>query len=86
MDCFVYRSNKKQGMYLYLTKKDNFDCVPESLLRLIGDLSFSFEFDLTKEKKLVKVESTEVIRVINENGFFLQMPPPKSELLGMKAN
>lgn len=86
MDCFVYRSNKKQGMFLYLMKKDDFDCVPESLIKLLGDITFSFEFDLSRDRKLVKAEASEVIRIINENGFFLQMPPAKSELLGMKVN
>ncbi len=86
MDCFVYRSNKKQGMFLYLMKKDDFECVPESLLKLLGDITFSFEFDLNSNRKLVKAEASEVIRIINENGFFLQMPPAKSELFGMKAN
>ena len=86
MNCYVYRSNKKQGMYLYLGDKDDFSSVPESLLKLLGDISFSFEFDLDKDRKLVKVEAKEVIRVIKENGFFLQMPPAKSDLLGMKAN
>jgi len=56
------------------------------LLKLLGDITFSFEFDLSKDRKLVKAEATEVIRIINENGFFLQMPPAKSDLLGMKAN
>ena len=73
-------------MFLYLDNKDNFDCVPESLLKLLGDISFSFEFDLSTERKLVKAETSEVIRIINENGYFLQMPPPKSDLLGLKAN
>lgn len=86
MNCFVYRSNKKQGMFLYLIKKDDFERVPESLLTLLGDISFSFEFDLSKDRKLVKAEASEVIRIINENGFFLQMPPAKSELLGMQVN
>ena len=86
MDCYVYRSNKKQGMFLYLMKKDDFKCVPESLIKLLGDISFSFEFDLDSDRKLVKAEASEVIRIINENGFFLQMPPAKSELLDMKIN
>ncbi len=67
-------------------KKDDFECVPESLLKLLGDITFSFEFDLNSNRKLVKAEASEVIRIINENGFFLQMPPAKSELFGMKAN
>jgi len=49
-------------------------------------MDFSFEFDLSKDRKLVRAESEEVLRIMKENGYFLQMPPPKSELLGQKAN
>jgi len=86
MNCFVYRSNKKSGMFLYLSHKDNFSCVPDSLLTLLGEVTYSFEFDLSEERKLVKAESKEVMRVMNENGFFLQMPPAKTEFLGMQGN
>ncbi len=79
MNCYVYRSNKKQGMYLYLAEKDDFSSVPESLIKLLGDVIFSFEFDLSKERKLVRAESEEVLRIMKENGYFLQMPPPKNE-------
>lgn len=84
MNCYVYRSNKKPGMYLYLVKKDNFDDVPESLMKLLGDVIYSFEFDLSKDRKLVKAEAAEVLRIMNENGYFLQMPPSKSEQLGQR--
>ncbi len=50
MNCYVYRSNKKQGMYLYLIEKDDFSKVPESLMKLLGELVFSFEFDLSKNR------------------------------------
>lgn len=73
-------------MYLYLTEKDDFSKVPESLMQLLGDLDYSFEFDLSKDRKLVKAEALEVLRIMAENGYFLQMPPPKGELLGQKAN
>lgn len=86
MNCFVYRSNLQVGMYLYLIEKDNFENVPESLKKMLGDMYFSFEFDLSKDRKLVRAESEEVLRIMKENGYFLQMPPPKSELLGQKAN
>jgi len=86
MNCYIYRSNRQKGMYLYLDEKDNFSKVPESLLALLGDVEFTFEFDLTKGRKLVRVEANEVIRIMTENGYFLQMPPPKGELLNQKAN
>ena len=81
MDCFVYRSQKKSGMYLYLSKKDDFTDVPEALMKLLGELTFSFEFDLSEDRKLVREESQEVIRIMQESGYFLQMPPPKSEAM-----
>ena len=86
MNCYVYRSNKKPGMYLYIVEKDDFSDVPESLIKLLGDVVYSFEFDLSKDRKLVKAEAQEVLRIINENGYFLQMPPPKSEILVKKVN
>ncbi len=86
MNCFVYRSNNKPGLYLYLKEKDNFDAVPESLIKLIGDTQFSFEFDLGKNRKLVRAEAKEVVRIMKENGYFLQMPPPKSEILEKDYN
>ena len=58
MNCFVYRSNKQQGMYLYLSQKDDFSCVPDSLLKLLGETCFSFEFDLSQDRKLVRADST----------------------------
>lgn len=79
MNCFVYRSNKKTGLYLYLKEKDNFDDVPESLIKILGDMDFSFEFDLAKKRKLVRAEASEVLRLMEENGYFLQMPPAKNE-------
>lgn len=85
MNCFVYRSGKKSGMYLYLKEKDAFDDVPESLMKLLGELTFSFEFDLSEDRKLVREEAKEVIRIIEESGYFLQMPPPKSQTLELNA-
>ncbi len=81
MNCYIYRSNKQKGMYLYLDEKDNFSKVPKSLLSLLGDMDFTFEFDLSKKRKLVRAEADEVLRIMTENGYFLQMPPPKSDPL-----
>jgi len=86
MNCYVYRSNVKKGLYLYLLEKDDFSKVPDSLLDLLGETTFSFEFDLAHDRKLVRAEAQEVIRNMTENGYFLQMPPANNELLGQKAN
>jgi len=73
-------------MYLYLSEKDRFDDVPQSLMKLLGELTYSFEFNLSEDRKLVREESKEVIRIMKESGYFLQMPPPKSEALEQRLN
>ncbi|MCK5897051.1 MAG: YcgL domain-containing protein [Cocleimonas sp.] len=75
MTCFVYRSKKNSEMYLYLPEKEQFSNVPDSLLKLVGEVEFSFEFILNTERKLLRYEAVEVMRNILDNGFFLQMPP-----------
>ena len=75
MPCFVYRSKKNAEMYLYLCEKEQFDRIPDSLMKLVGDVEFSFEFQLNTERKLLRYESSEVMRNLLDNGFFLQMPP-----------
>ena len=50
-------------------------------MKLLGELTFSFEFDLSEDRKLVREESKEVIRIMQESGYFLQMPPPKNEAM-----
>ena len=75
MPCFVYRSKKNPEMYLYLPEKEQFDRVPDSLIKLVGEVKFSFEFQLNTERKLLRYEASEVMRNLLDNGFFLQMPP-----------
>ena len=75
MQCFVYRSKKKPNTYLFLPEQGNFSTIPDSLLKLFGEAEFSFDFDLQPERKLVLADTTEVIRNIAENGYFLQLPP-----------
>jgi uncharacterized protein YcgL (UPF0745 family) len=75
----VYRSNLKDQMYLYLTKKDDFSKVPEPLLKLFGKPEFSLQLNLAKRAKLARVELSEVKNALDEQGYFLQMPPVTHE-------
>jgi hypothetical protein len=76
MQCYVYRSRRKPGSFLFLPAKDEFNRVPETLLKIFGTPEFSFDFELNSERSLViKADPQEMIRVIKENGFYLQLPP-----------
>ncbi|MCF7982561.1 MAG: YcgL domain-containing protein [Pseudomonadales bacterium] len=79
--CSIYRSPKKEGMYLYVDKKAGITKVPESLLKAFGEPHLVMSLALTPKQKLARVDREEVIRTVNEKGFFLQMPPGKEDYL-----
>ncbi|WGE34657.1 YcgL domain-containing protein [Actinobacillus genomosp. 1] len=79
--CAIYRSPKKEGMFLYVAKRDQFDSVPEALRQMFGKPQFVMLFNLTGEKQLKRSKNEEVLQVIQTQGFFLQMPPPPENLL-----
>lgn len=77
MQCFIYKSYKKDELYVYLLNKDDFSQLPAALLDSIGTPVFVMELDLTPERKLARADSAQVIRHLQEKGFFVQMPPTK---------
>lgn len=74
---YIYRSQNKQWTYLFLPKKDDFSALDDTLVALLGVLDFSFEFNLDKQKKLMRTDSETVMKQIKEKGFYLQLPPGK---------
>lgn len=81
MLCYVYRSSRKADTYIYLPKKDEFDDIPEALMRVFGEPEFALEFELTPDRTLAQEDPGEVLENINERGFHLQMPPENDEPL-----
>ena len=75
MQCFIYKSLKKDALYLYLDKRDDFSAVPESLLQTLGQLAFVMELKLNPKRKLAKEDAGKVISIIQSKGFFIQLPP-----------
>lgn len=75
MHCFIYKSLKKNELYLYLDKKDDFSAVPEALFKSFGRLEFVMELQLSAERKLARENSENVIASLQSKGFFVQLPP-----------
>ena len=69
--CAIYRSTRKEGMFLYITKQGQFDAVPEALMQQFGKPQFVMLFNLVGEKPLKRAKNKDV----------LQMPPPPENLL-----
>ena len=79
--CAIYKSTHKEGMFLYMAKRDQFDAVPEALQQIFGKPQFVMLFNLNGQKPLKRVKNEEVLQAIQTQGFFLQMPPPPENLL-----
>lgn len=77
MQCFVYKSRKKDFLYLYIDKKDDFSKVPEELFKRLGRMDFVMELELSPERKLAREDAGSIIERIKEQGFFVQLPPQK---------
>lgn len=75
MQCYIYKSLKKQHIYLYITTKDDFSSVPEILLKNLGKLEWVLDLALTPERKLAKEDAANVMAVLSEKGYFVQLPP-----------
>ncbi|WP_033416011.1 YcgL domain-containing protein [Hahella ganghwensis] len=77
----VYRSSRKDEMYVYVDKKQGVEELPEALLTHFGKPQHVFDLLLMPEKKLARANVEEVLEKIEEQGFYLQMPPPAEEYM-----
>jgi uncharacterized protein YcgL (UPF0745 family) len=79
--CQVFRSPRKQEMYLYVDKARGLVDVPEVLMTQFGEPQAIMTLLLDPQRKLARADTAEVLADIAEKGFYLQMPPTAAELL-----
>ncbi|MEZ5525087.1 MAG: YcgL domain-containing protein [Pseudomonadales bacterium] len=84
--CTIYRSPKKEGMYLYVDKKEDLERVPESLLNVFGPPQFAMTLLLSPDRKLARADREEVVLAIAEQGYYLQMPPKPEQMYNNEHN
>lgn len=77
IDVRVYRSEVKQETYAYLPADADFDDLPEAFKAHFGAAVEFYAFHLHAEKKLAQAQAHQVLAAISEQGFYLQLPPPK---------
>lgn len=79
MLCSIYKSSKKDEMYLYVAhvgnQDDPLEVVPEMIRQAFGRATFVMNLQLHAERKLARVNVLHVIDSIETKGFFIQMPP-----------
>lgn len=74
-NCWIYKSSKKDEMYLYLAREDDFEAVPELLMARFGKPSLVMELELDEQRRLARADVTRVMSQLSEEGYYLQMPP-----------
>ena len=77
--CSIYKSPKKDEMYIYVSKHDGLKKVPDALLEMFGTPVHVMDLLLKPGKELARVDAEKVVSEIQEKGFYLQMPPPKDD-------
>ena len=75
MICNVFRSDKKKETFLYLARGTEFEDLPEELQNLFGQPQPVMGLVLSPQRKLAQVDVNTVIEHLENNGYFLQLPP-----------
>jgi len=75
--CDVYKGNKEEEMYLFVDRRDGLDRVPAALLERFGETRLVTTLVLTPQRRLARAEAVKVLEALRDQGFYLQMPPPK---------
>ena len=73
--CDIYRSPRKDEMYLYVIKQDGLTRVPEKLQEMFGKPVHVSTLLITPERKLARADVDKVINALQDQGYYLQMPP-----------
>ncbi|MDO6619297.1 MULTISPECIES: YcgL domain-containing protein [unclassified Shewanella] len=81
MICTVYKSSRKVDTYLFVEKRDNFDAVPEALMKMFGVPKLVMMVPLLKRTELAMADIEKVKAELADKGYYLQIPPPVVNLL-----
>jgi len=85
MNSYIYKSRKKDELYLYLSKKDDFSEVPQSLYDSMGtEPVFVMELELSADRPLAREDVNTVMKNLESQGFHVQMPPLTNNLMSFK--
>lgn len=92
MHCEIYKSSKKDEMYLYVARTaqvntdslnadqaesefDPLSVMPEAMRAAFGRATFVMKLELSQDRKLARVNVLHVMDALENNGYFIQMPP-----------
>lgn len=80
MLCEVFKSSRRDEMYLYVDNSRGVAEVPQELLMQFGKLVPVMRLLLTPERTLARANVAVVLASLESQGYYLQMPPSVAEL------
>lgn len=75
MKAHVYKSLRKDGAYLFLAARDDFERVAASVRGPLEPFQLVLEVDLTPPRELARGNAAEVRDSLALRGFHVQLPP-----------
>lgn len=84
MHCDIYKSSKKDEMYLYVARPDHpneeqnadpLGVLSDALRAAFGRATFVMHLELSESKALARVNVLHVLDSLQSKGFFIQLPP-----------
>ncbi|MCP4987016.1 MAG: YcgL domain-containing protein [Colwellia sp.] len=81
MLCAIYKSPKKAQTYLFIKNRDDFSPIPDALMKTFGTPTLVTIINLATKEKLGMADLEKVKTNLNEQGFYLQLPPPEEDML-----
>lgn len=74
IECAVYKGTKKDETYVFIPTTTPLSDLPEELLKVLGQAEMVMTLNLTPGKKMARGTAAEVMKSIEEKGFYLQLP------------
>lgn len=86
MQCHIYRSSIKAGLYVYLADKEGLEQLPDAVRKQLGTPEFAMSLDLTPDRKLGQEDTATVLANLESRGFHVQMPKEIESVLQIIAD
>ena len=73
--CDVYKSLKRENLFLYVRYGEGLKEVPAELLKQFKEPELTLTIELDENRRLAKEDPKLVMANLNEHGYHLQLPP-----------
>ena len=77
----IFKSSRKDEMYLYVEKSKGTANVPDALKEMFGSTALAMTMLLRPDQKLARADTDKVMAAIRSEGYYLQMPPKVESML-----